>query len=261
MRRILEAAAAAGVALAVLAACGGNSDNNSNNSNSKSTAPTGKLTVFAASSLTGTFATLKGRFEKAHPGVNVVLSFGSSTTLADQITAGAPADVIATADQASISGPEKAGQLAGKPVEFATNKLIIAVPPNNPGGVTGVGSLNKVSFVMCDVSAPCGAAGSQMLKNAGVSAQPKAFFPDVATTVTQVELGEADAGIVYVTDAMGAGSKVKAIPIPASDNVTNPYFIAAVKDSKQAQLAKDWDSLVTSQAGQSVLQRAGFGAP
>jgi molybdate transport system substrate-binding protein len=259
MRRILAAAMAAGVALTSLIACGSNS-NNSNISNT-SAAPTGKLTVFAASSLTGTFTTLKSQFEKAHPGVNVVLSFGSSTTLADQITAGAPADVIATADQASISGPEKAGQLAAKPVEFATNKLIIAVPPNNPGGVTGVSTLNKATFVMCDVSAPCGAAGSQMLKNAGVTAQPKAFFPDVATTLTQVELGEADAGIVYVTDAMGAGSKVKAIPIPASDNVTNPYFIAAVKDSKQAQLAKDWDTLVSSPTGQSVLQKAGFGTP
>jgi molybdate transport system substrate-binding protein len=258
MRRILAVAMAAGVALTSLVACGGSADKNSN---TNSAAPTGKLTVFAASSLTGTFTTLKSQFEKAHPGVNVVLSFGSSTTLADQITAGAPADVIATADQASISGPEKAGQLAAKPVEFATNKLIIAVPPNNPGGVTGVSTLNKATFVMCDVSAPCGAAGSQMLKNAGVTAQPKAFFPDVATTLTQVELGEADAGIVYVTDAMGAGSKVKAIPIPASDNVTNPYFIAAVKDSKQAQLAKDWDTLVSSPTGQSVLQKAGFGAP
>ncbi|MDX6310415.1 MAG: molybdate transport system substrate-binding protein [Nocardioidaceae bacterium] len=258
MRRILAVAMAAGVALTSLVACGGSADKNSN---TNSAAPTGKLTVFAASSLTGTFTTLKSQFEKAHPGVNVELSFGSSTTLADQITAGAPADVIATADQASISGPEKAGQLAAKPVEFATNKLIIAVPPNNPGGVTGVSTLNKATFVMCDVSAPCGAAGSQMLKNAGVTAQPKAFFPDVATTLTQVELGEADAGIVYVTDAMGAGSKVKAIPIPASDNVTNPYFIAAVKDSKQAQLAKDWDTLVSSPTGQSVLQKAGFGAP
>lgn len=258
MRRILAVAMAAGVALTSLVACGGSADKNSN---TNSAAPTGKLTVFAASSLTGTFTTLKSQFEKAHPGVNVELSFGSSTTLADQITAGAPADVIATADQASISGPEKAGQLAAKPVEFATNKLIIAVPPNNPGGVTGVSTLNKATFVMCDVSAPCGAAGSQMLKNAGVTAQPKAFFPDVATTLTQVELGEADAGIVYVTDAMGAGSKVKAISIPASDDVTNPYFIAAVKDSKQAQLAKDWDTLVSSPTGQSVLQKAGFGAP
>ncbi len=265
MRRVLTTLAVSALLVATLVAC---SSDNSRSSNSPSptggstpTAETGKLTVFAASSLTGTFGTLKTQFESQHPGVTVVLSFGSSTTLAEQITAGAPADVIATADEASISNAEKAGQLDQKPVQFATNTLEIAVPPDNPGNVSDVNGLGGADFVMCDPSAPCGAAGTQLLKNAGITAKPKAYEPDVATVLTQVELGEADAGIVYVTDVKGAGSKVKPVPIQDSDNVVNPYFIATVKDSGKPTLAQDWLTLVTSAAGQSVLQKAGFGKP
>jgi molybdate transport system substrate-binding protein len=219
------------------------------------------LTVFAASSLTGTFTTLARQFERTHSNVDVVVSFGSSTTLAEQTTAGAPADVIATADETSINQVERAGQLAGSPRRFATNTLVIAVPPGNPGRVSGVQSLNRVDFVACDPSAPCGAAATTMLANAGVTAQPKTFEPDVASTLATVETGEVDAGIVYVTDAQDAGAKVVAVQIPASDNVTNPYFIASVKDSSQSSLADEWVALVTGRAGQRVLHQAGFGKP
>lgn len=266
MKRLLTGIAAAALIVSGLAACSSGNDSSTTNTSPSSPSTStgsgsGKLTIFAASSLINVFGTLKTQFEAEHPGVQVVLSFGSSTTLAQQITAGAPADVIATADQASISDPQKAGQLEQTPVQFATNTLTIAVPPDNPGSVTSVDSLNTADYVMCDPSAPCGAAGTQMLKNAGITAKPKAFEPDVATVLTQIELGEADAGIVYVTDAQGAGSKVKAVTIPASDNVTNPYFIATVKGSSQQALAMDWLTLVTSPAGQSVMQKAGFGAP
>lgn len=220
-----------------------------------------KLTVFMASSLSGTFTTLEAQFEKAHPDVDVVLSSNSSTTLAQQITDGAPADVIATADQASITIVSDAGDTASDPVQFATNTLVIAVPPSNPGDVTGIDSLNSASFVMCEVSAPCGAAAQEMLQNAGISAKPKSFEPDVASTLAKIETGDVDAGIVYVTDAKGAAGQVEAISIPSTDNVVNPYFIAAVKGSKQATLAQDWINLVRSAQGQSVLQKAGFGKP
>lgn len=247
MKRPVVGAAALVLALTSVAGCGGGGK--------------AKLTIFAASSLTTTFATLESRFEGQHPNVDVVLSFGSSTTLAEQIKAGAPADVIATADETSMSLVRDADQLATAPTRFATNTLVIAVPAGNPGNVTGVDSLSTTDFVMCDVSAPCGAAGSQMLKNAGVTAKPKSFEPDVASVLTKVELKEADAGIVYVTDAKSAQDKVDAVPIPSADNVTNPYFIAPVKGSEQTTLAKGWVSLVTSAAGQSVLAEAGFGAP
>lgn len=220
-----------------------------------------KLTVFAASSLTATFTSLEAQFERDHPSVDVVVSFGSSTTLAEQITAGAPADVIATADETSMSVVQDAHQLASAPVRFATNTLVIAVPAGNPGDVTGVRSLAATDFVMCAVSAPCGAAGAQLLRNAGVTADPKSFEPDVAAVLTKVELEEADAGIVYVTDARSAADSVDAVPVPSADNVVNSYFVAPVTGSDQAPLATAWVNLVTSPAGTSVLAKAGFGTP
>ncbi len=247
-KRLVAGAAAVLVVLTASAGCSGSSSKT-------------KLTIFAASSLTTTFTTLEAQFESQHSDVDVVLSFGSSTTLAEQITGGAPADVIATADDTSMSVVQDAGQLAAAPAKFATNTLVIAVPAGNPGNVTGVASLNSTDFVMCDVSAPCGAAGSQMLTNAGVTAKPKSFEPDVASVLTKVELKEADAGIVYVTDAKSAADKVDAVPIPPADNVTNSYYVATVKGADQASLAADWLTLLTSAAGQSVLAKAGFGGP
>lgn len=220
-----------------------------------------KLTIFAASSLTTTFTTLEGQFEEAHPDTDVVLSFGSSTTLAEQITAGAPADVIATADDKSMSVVSDAGQVSTAPAKFATNSLVIAVPAGNPGNVTGVESLSSTDFVMCVATAPCGAAGAEMLQNASVSAQPKSFEPDVASVLTKVELKEADAGVVYVTDAQSAQDKVDAVQITASENVVNSYFIAAVKGSAEASMATAWIDLVQSPSGQSVLSEAGFQGP
>lgn len=250
MRRILSLSLAVGLAVTALTACGGDGNGGGGSKT--------KLTIFLGSSLTGTFTTLESIFEKDHPDVDVVLSPGSSTTLAEQITSGAPADVLATADQASMQIVQQAGDTAKAPVQFASNTLVIAVPPDNPGNVTGPDSLNTAPFVMCEVSAPCGAAGKQMLDNSGVTAKPKSYEPDVATTLTVVESGEVDAGIVYVTDAKGAAGKVKAVQIPSSDNVVNPYFIAGVKGSPNADLAQDWVNLVLSQQGQSVLRKAGF---
>lgn len=248
MKRLVTSLAVAALSVSALTGC---------SSDGKT-----KLTVFAASSLTATFTTLETRFEKDHSDVDVVLSFGSSTTLAEQITSGAPADVIATADEKSIGLVKDAGQLAaGGPTQFATNTLVIVVPAGNPGHVTGVESLADVGYVACETTAPCGAAAATMLANAGITAQPKAFEPDVATTLATVENGEIDAGIVYVTDAKAAGSKVEAIPILAADNVTNPYFVAAVKDSEHASTADEWVSLVAGATGQGVLQEAGFGKP
>jgi molybdate transport system substrate-binding protein len=247
MKRIVISLAAAALVATAVAGC---------SDDSKS-----KLTIFAASSLTGTFTTLESQFESDHSNVDVVLSFGSSTTLAEQITAGASADVIATADEKSITVVKDAGQLTADPTQFATNTLVIAVPAGNPGHVTGVESLSSVDFVACDPSAPCGAAAATMLANAGITAKPKTYEPDVATTLATVQSGEVDAGIVYVTDATGAGDKVTAIQIPSADNVTNPYFIATVKDSDESSLADEWVALVTGQVGQSVLAEAGFGKP
>lgn len=250
MKRTFTLLVAAGLLFGSLAAC-------SSNSGSGKT----KLTIFIASSLTPTFTTLAAQFEDDHPGVDVVLSPGSSTTLALQITGGAPADVIATADHTSMSIVQKAGDTALAPLEFATNALAIAVPPTNPGNVGSLQDLNHASYVVCDPSAPCGATARTILARAGVTAPPKSLEPDAATTLAVVASGNVDAGIVYVTDGIGAGPKFYTIPIPPNANITTPYFISAVKGSQHSALALNWVEFVKSATGQSVLRRAGFGAP
>ncbi len=220
-----------------------------------------KLTLVAASSLTGTFTKLQSIFEKQHPGVSVVVSFGSSTTLAEQVVAGAPADVIATADKASIGIVSQKHLLSHAPVKFATNTMAIVTPPDNPAGVHSVQDLSHADFVMCDLTAPCGAAAQMVLRAAGVTNRARSLEVDVKSVLSKVTLGEADAGLVYVTDAQAAGKSVATIAIPANLNTVNPYYIAPVKGSGVATLAKQWVSFVTSLTGQKVLRAAKFGPP
>lgn len=225
------------------------------------TTPSTTLTVFAASSLTKGFEALQTTFQAAHPNVTITFDFDSSTTLAQQVTSGAPADVIATADQTSMTIVSSAHDTAATPKEFATNALLIAVPPGNPGHVTGVASLNTVPFLTCDPSVPCGAAAAQMLQNAGVTATPKSYQDSDADLLTQIETNNVDAGVVYVSDQVAAGKAVDSITIPASVNVTNPYYIAAVKGSKNATAAQEWVDYVLSSGGQQILRQWGFGSP
>ena len=219
-----------------------------------------RLTVFAAASLTETFTSLEKSFEKDHPGVNVQISFGSSSALAEQINAGSRADVIATADDNSIGIVSDKGELDGAPKQFATNTMVIVTPPDNPGNISSLADLQGVDFVVCDPSVPCGAAAAQILQNATITSQPKSLEQDVKAVLTKVALGEADAGIVYVTDAQAAGNDVSTVDIAPDVNVVNPYFIGVVKGSSQTDLAQQWVQLVESQAGQGVLTAAGFGA-
>jgi molybdate transport system substrate-binding protein len=230
-----------------LAACGSGDDDQQ------------ELTVFGAASLTEAFTTLAGDFEKAHPDVDVKMSFGSSTDLATQVNEGSPADVLATADEKSMSVAADEGNIDGDPTQFATNTLIVVTPPDNPADVTSLDDLADADFVVCDPSVPCGAAAATILDNAGVTAEPKSLEEDVKAVLTKVSLGEADAGIVYVTDAQAAGDEVSTVDIPADVNVVNPYFIGVVKDTDESDLAQEWVDLVTSQAGQGVLSDAGFG--
>ncbi|MBA2445488.1 MAG: molybdate ABC transporter substrate-binding protein [Nocardioidaceae bacterium] len=220
-----------------------------------------KLTVFAASSLTQTFGTLEEAFEKERPEVDVVVSFDSSTTLAEQVSQGAPADVIATADQTSMQIVAEAELLSADPAPFASNTLVVVTPADNPAGMQSLGDLDTADFVLCDPAAPCGAASAQILDTANITAPAKSLEPNVAAVLNKVRLGEADAGLVYVTDAQAAGDDVATVNIPAGGNVVNPYYIAAVQGSPEPDLAEEWIALVSSQAGQRVLQEAGFGPP
>ena len=225
-------------------------------------AATGTITVFAASSLMGTFTEIGKQFEAAHPGDTVKFSFGASSTLATQITSGAPADVFASAAPKNMDTVISAGD-ASNPQNFAKNTAEIAVPPSNPASVTSVNDLAKssVKVALCEPQVPCGVVAAEVFKNAGIKVTPVTLQPDVKSVLTQVELGNVDAGVVYVTDVKAAGSKVKGVTIPASQNASTLYPIAAISGSKEMAIAQAFVAYVLSPAGQQVLAAAGFEKP
>jgi molybdate transport system substrate-binding protein len=223
---------------------------------------TGTITVFAAASLMGTFTQIGKQFEAAHPGDTVKFSFGGSSTLATQITGGAPADVFASAAPANMDTVVTAGDASG-PKDFAKNTSEVAVPPANPGKVTSVNDLAKssVKVALCQPKVPCGVVAAEVFKNAGITVKPVTLQPDVKSVLTQVELGNVDAGMVYVTDVKAAGAKVKGVPVPAGVNASTLYPIATISSSAHQAEAEAFVSYVLSPAGQQVLAAAGFQAP
>lgn len=237
-----------------LAGCGDGGDGGDSGSTT--------LTVFAAASLKGSFEELETTFEKAHPDVDVKLSFGGSSDLVAQVTDGAEADVLASADTKNMDKLTGADLAEGTPREFATNTLTIAVPPGNPGGVTGLADLAKtgLNIVVCAPEVPCGSAAEQVAEKAGVKLAPDSEEQSVTDVLGKIEAGEGDAGLVYVTDVEAAGDKVEAVTFPEADEVVNHYPIVAVKDSAHADLAQQWIDLVLGE-GQAVLTAAGFGPP
>jgi molybdate transport system substrate-binding protein len=264
MRRI--AVMAAGLAAIAVAGCSssgsGSSSSSASSSPSASASSTGTITVFAAASLMGTFTQLGNQFDAAHPGDTVKFSFGPSSGLATQITSGAPADVFASAAPANMDSVVKAGD-ASNPEDFAKNTMEVATPPKNPGKVTSVNDLAKksVKVALCQPQVPCGVVAAEVFKNAGIKVKPVTLQPDVKSVLTQVELGSVDAGMVYVTDVMAAGTKVKGVTIPASDNASTLYPIATISSSKHKSEAQAFVAYVLSPAGQQVLTAAGFKKP
>lgn len=235
----------------------------SGSSDSSSDAGAATLTVYAASSLTSTFTELGKDFETSHEGVKVTFSFGGSSDLVAQIQQGAPADVFASADTANMDKAVSDELVEGDPVNFASNTLQIAVPPDNPSGVTSLQDLGKsgTQVVVCAPEVPCGAAAQTVEESAGVTIKPVSEEQAVTDVLTKVESGEADAGLVYVTDVKAAGDKVKGVTFPESSSAVNTYPIAALSDSTNADLAKEFVDLVTGTKGQSVLADAGFAKP
>ena len=250
------------VAALALAGCGG-SDASSGGSRGSSDKETGTLNVLAAASLTETFTSLAKDFEADHPGVTVKLAFDSSATLAEQVTQGAPADVLATADEATMQTVVDAGGTEGDPQLFATNHLQMVVPKDNPANIQQFSDLEKpgVKYVVCVDTAPCGKLAAKVLAATGIKAEPASEEVDVKAVLSKVELGEADAGLVYATDAVAGGDKVKPVDIPTSNENLNSYPIAALADAKKPELAKEWVDLVTGTQGQQALADAGFGKP
>ncbi|MGN6577363.1 MAG: molybdate ABC transporter substrate-binding protein [Nocardioides sp.] len=222
-----------------------------------------ELTVLAAASLTGTFTRLEQAFVADHPGVDVRLSFDSSATLAQQVVEGAPADVLATADERTMQTVVDAGGTDGPPDAFASNHLVLVVPAENPAQVRSVDDLARpgVDYVVCVPSAPCGDVAATVLDQSGIDAPAASEETDVKAVLSKVELGEADAGLVYATDAADAGDAVHSFEIPGSRATSTRYLVAALKDAGSPDLARAWVDLVRSDRGQQVLADAGFGPP
>jgi molybdate transport system substrate-binding protein len=262
MRRFILAVV--GLTAVAVAGCSSASSGGSASSPSPSSASssTGTITVFAAASLMGTFTQLGKQFDAAHPGDTVKFSFGPSSGLATQITSGAPADVFASAAPANMDTVVTAGD-AANPQDFAKNTMEVAVPPNNPAKVKSVNALAKssVKVALCQPQVPCGVVAAEVFKNASIKVKPVTLQPDVKSVLTQVELGSVDAGMVYVTDVMAAGSKVKGVQIPSSDNASTLYPIATITNSKHKSIAQSFVTYVLSPAGQQVLTAAGFQTP
>jgi molybdate transport system substrate-binding protein len=241
----------------LLAACGSSSKTAKNPTNGP-TSLSGSITVLAASSLTGSFTALGAQFQTAHPGTKIEFSFGSSSDLENSIEQGAPADVFASADQKNMTKLVKAGDNSGSAVDFAKNKLEIAVEKGDPKHITALSDLAKpgLAVVLCDPSAPCGKFAAQVLANAKVHLTPKSLEANAKATLSKVELGEADAAIVYVTDVASSG-KVDGVKIPDGVNVVTTLPVVALKGSKNAALAKAWVGFVVAHQS-DLVSKYGF---
>lgn len=265
MRRTLLAALAAVSALTVVTGCssGGGTRADSPTSAAASSEVSGDLTVFAAASLKATFTELGTRFEAEHPGSTVTFSFAGSSDLVTQLTQGAPADVFASADTANMTKAVDAGLLTGAPVNFATNTLTIVTPPGNPKNIASFADLARpdTTVVVCAPQVPCGAATTKIEQSTGTSLTPVSEESSVTDVLGKITSGQADAGLVYVTDASGAGDKVTAVPFPESSGAVNTYPIAVLEDSANSAAAQAFVDLVSGPEGRTVLQDAGFAAP
>ncbi len=247
-------------ALAVAALC--SSCGTSAPASTSPSAVSGTITVFAASSLTAAYTAIGRDFEKARPGSMIKLSFGGSSTLVAQIQQGAIGDIFASADQPNMQKAVDAGLVAESPSIFAHNRLEIVVGAGNPKHITGLSNLAQSGLivVLCAPAVPCGRYAAQALQKAGMTVKPASQETDVKAVVSKVALGEADAGIVYVTDVKAAGSGVQGVEIPLSLNVVADYPVAILKDSQNAPLAKAFVSYLLG-AGQPTLARYGFTGP
>jgi molybdate transport system substrate-binding protein len=256
-RATLLGAVLAGALALALGGCG------SGDTGDGSEADDTTLTVYAAASLTATFTELGQRFEQEHDGVTVTFSFAGSSDLVAQIQQGAPADVFASADTANMDKAVADDLLEAEPVTFASNTLRIAVPPGNPAGVRTLADLAApgLNVVVCAPEVPCGAAATRVEEAAGVDIQPVSEESSVTDVLNKVTSGEADAGLVYVTDVVAAGDAVEGIDFPEASQAVNTYPIAVIADRPNTELAQEFVDLVTGEVGRSVLAEAGFAPP
>jgi molybdate transport system substrate-binding protein len=221
------------------------------------------LNVFAAASLTESFKAIGAAFQQTHPGPAPQFNFAGSSTLVQQIREGAPADVFASADEANMQKVAEAGGLAGAPCIFATNRLAIVVSPGNPRHIDALDDLlaPDLTLALAAPAVPAGTYAAEAFAKAGLRMPAASQEPDVRAVLNKVALGEADAGLVYVTDVRAAGPRVEAVAIPDRYNVVARYPIAVVKHASDAPRAAAFVDFVCSDAGRRTLAAHGFLAP
>lgn len=260
MKRLLSTFAA-GLLLTTVAACGASDSESAGDTSAGPTSVT--LTVFAAASLKTTFTEIGTAFEAENPGVTVTFNFAGSSDLVSQIQQGAPADVFASADTKNMDKATGDDLVDGTPADFATNTLEIATPPDNPAGVDSLADLADpdTTVVICAPEVPCGSAAAGVEAASGVDIKPVSEEQSVTDVLGKVISGEADAGLVYVTDVTAAGDQVLGVPFPESGEVVNTYPIATLTGSNNSDVAKAFAAFVTGSQGQAILAAAGFAKP
>jgi molybdate transport system substrate-binding protein len=249
-------AALLAVAALALAGCGGGDDSGG----SSGAASPGEIKVFAAASLTAAFTRIGEQFTAANGGTKVTFNFAGSQALATQIQQSAPADVFASADLANM---DKVKDLVGTPQNLASNQLQIVVEKGNPKSIQGLDDLANpdLKVVLAAPDVPAGKYAAEALGKADVTVKPVSEEDNVKAVITKVSLGEADAGIVYVTDVTAGGDKVEGVDVPKELNVLATYPIATVKASQAQDQAQAFRDLVLSAEGQQALKEYGFLPP
>jgi molybdate transport system substrate-binding protein len=262
MRRTVNAIVAT-LALAAVTACSGAGGTAPVGADGADDRPHGAITVLAASSLTEVFTALGKEFEAVYPGATVTFSFGGSSGLAEQIKAGAPADVFAAASAATMKTVTDGGEASGDPTTFARNQLVIAVRPGNPKQIASLADLAraKLTVVICAPQVPCGAAAGTVLDTAGVRLKPASLEQDVKAALTKVRLGEADAALVYRTDTRAAKDDVDTVEFPESRDAVTDYQVVALNSAPNPAGARAFLRYLDSQVARSALAKAGFQEP
>ena len=267
MRKLHRAGMVLAACLA-LAACGNNSagtdspSTDASGSASLEAEPLGTINVFAAASLVDVLPEIEEELAKEYPGTEITYNFGGSSGLVDQLVGGASADLLLTANAKTMETAEEQG-LVDSSVSFTSNTMVLVVPAGNPGEVTGIedASVDGKKLVICAEEVPCGSATKQIEELNGITLDPVSEEQSVTDVLGKVTSGEADAGLVYTTDAKGAGDAVEVIEIPNADEIVNDYRAAVLKDAENAEGAQAFLDLILADTGQSLLESYGFAGP